>query len=277
LLLDVARWAVLVDTLSAVPDETLAFFAARSATSTNDMRSSWAFNLLALALDLEVTCWALKFETLSIHERETFWAGRGNADAVDHLLVCLAGNSVAGVTNTDLSWSADDGLADSSNILLTNWANHVVAWGDDGGLSDNVLDTFITNSSESSWAGDSDDRQSSSDTYVSLWLELSWALGDTLSVHELEESFRAAELALGSRHSGGVLWSELDFPSDGLPFVLLVTLVHDGSRLGGLGLASGIEGSVGVHLLGLLLPGLLGGPDSLQRTSSIETRGEDGG
>lgn len=137
-----------------------------------------------------------------------------------------------------------------------------MAGSDDGSTRDDDLDALRTDLSESSRTGNLNCWSFSSDTLVTSYLELSGALGDTLSVSELEPSLRTAELSLGSRHGSSVLGSELDLPGDGLPLVLFVAFVNNG-WLGGMRLGWSIESRMGKHLLGRLLSGFLGGPDSL--------------
>jgi hypothetical protein len=133
--------------------------------------------------------------------------------------------------------ATDDGLADSIDILLADWACHGAAGGNGAAraLGDNDFDTFGANSSVASSAADADDNLFLSDTLVAYWLELAWAGRDALSLLELEPSLRTAELAFRSWHGTGVSSAVFDLPRDALPLVLLVALMIGRVAVSGLG------------------------------------------
>jgi len=136
---------------------------------------------------------------------------------------------VAGVSNSDFSWATLDSLADTVDVLLTNWAGDWMTWCNNGGSRlDSQFDAFGSNSLESCRAGDKRNHLLSSDALVSSRFELGRALGNTLSVSISEPSLWASKLSFVSGHGRRVFRSVLNFPSDSLPFVSGITSMYCG-------------------------------------------------
>jgi hypothetical protein len=226
LLLHISWRTVDIGTVTAVPFETLSSVTDRFAFVTNNMVASFANDFVALASFLDVTSSAIELEALVVQERITFWTCSSDTNTILHLLVWSAGLLVAGVSDSDFSWATLNSLADTVDVLLTNWAGDWMTRSDDGGGSLNSdFDTFGSNSLESCWAGDKRDNLLSSDTLVSSWFEFSRALGNTLSISVSEPSFWTSEPSFVGRHSVGIFSGILNLPGDGLPLVSSITRV----------------------------------------------------